>query len=215
MAQYINFLNPSSKDMEDVHDNVPTCPGTCFFIDIVDSSMLKYNEGLSQWGKKINNTFNFISIINEFPDNIVKGIGDEIMIYISDDDLARKSSINNYFILLQEIYATIDNLKSFPMKGLFLPCKVSIHYCSDVYNITFLKDTNDYYGIDIDLTARLSSKARANTIVLSEVFYQKALNDFLNKYPNKDREVLDHVSEIIKTEFKGVPHLTDYRIIEV
>ncbi len=215
MAQFINFLDPNSKEIEKVLDEIPKCPGTCFFIDIVDSTRIKYKEGLTQWGKKLNNTFNFISVINEFPDNVVKGIGDEIMLYIPDKDLGRKSSFNDYFALLQEIYATIDTIKNFPVDGLFLYCKVAIHYCPEAYNITFLEGTNDYYGKDIDLTARLTSKAIVNRIVLSEAFYQKVLQNFNESYSGQKNSVLNQVSEKYIEDFKGVPHLTEYRIIDV
>lgn len=94
-------------------------------------------------GKKLNNTFNFISFLNDFPDNVVKGIGDEIMLYIPDKDLKAKSTYNDYFALLEEIYATIDNINNYPVENVFLNCKVSIHYCTEVYNITFFKGVSE------------------------------------------------------------------------
>jgi class 3 adenylate cyclase len=215
MAKYIHFRDPNSTEIEKVLEGIPKCPGTCFFIDIVGSTLIKYKQGLKNWGKKLNNTFNFISIINDFPDNVVKGIGDEIMLFIPDDELSRKSVCNDYFSLLQEIYATIDNIKNFPIDGLFLPCKVAIHYCTWAYNISFLEGANDYYGKDIDLTARLTSKAKPNRIVLSEQFYQKVVCDVEKKHQDVFDSVIEKVSGKYLEDFKGVPTPTEYRIIDV
>ena len=215
MAKYIHFRNPNSEAIEKLLEGIPTTPGTCFFIDIVGSTRIKYKSGLKTWGRMLNNTFNFISILNEFPDNVVKGIGDEIMLYIPDSELKQKSAYTDYFSLLLEIYATIDNIKNFPLEGLFLPCKVAIHYCTDAYNITFLEGANDYYGKDIDLTARLTAKAIANRIVMSEAFYRKALTDYEEKYSQNLHRAMDNVSEKYMEDFKGIPHPTGYRVIDV
>lgn len=214
MAQYIHFRNPNSKEIEKALEKIPPSPGTCVFIDIVGSTRIKYGSDLKTWGRKINNTFNFISILNDFPDNVVKGIGDEIMLYIPDEELAQKTSYNDYFSLLQEIHATIDNIRNFPIEGLFLPCKVAIHYCTDAYNITFLEGANDYYGKDIDLTARLTSKAKANRIVLSETFYQKVRKDYNQKYASNTDCVMTGISGKYLEDFKGVPDSTEFRILD-
>ncbi len=214
MAQYIHFRDPNSKEIEKTLEEIPQAPGTCLFIDIVGSTQIKYGTDLKTWGKKINNTFNFISILNDFPGNVVKGIGDEIMLYIPDEELAKKTSYNDYFSLLQEIHATIDNIRNFPIEGLFLPCKVAIHYCTDAYNITFLKGANDYYGKDIDLTARLTSKAKANRIVLSEAFYRKVYKDYTQKYSTNTGSVVSNISGKYLEDFKGVPGPTEYRVID-
>ncbi len=215
MAKYIHYRDPKSKEIEAVLGEMPQVPGTCFFIDIVGSTQIKYNSDFKTWGRMLNNTFNFISLLNEFPQNVVKGIGDEMMLYIPDDELRQKDSFNDYFSLLVEIYATLDNIRNFPVDGLFLPCKVAIHYCTDAYNITFLEGANDYYGKDIDLTARLTSKAKANRIVMSELFYQKAYENYTDKYRLSMHRALDQVSEKYIEDFKGIPHPTEFRIIDV
>lgn len=215
MVKYIHYKDPNSKEIEAVLGGLPKAPGTCFFIDIVGSTRIKYETGLKTWGRMLNNTFNFISILNEFPNNVVKGIGDEMMLYIPDDELEKKPSFSDYFSLMVEIYATLDNIRNFPVEGLFLPCKVAIHYCTEAYNITFLEGANDYYGKDIDLTARLTSKAKANRIVLSEVFYKKAITDYEEKYSESMHRAMDQISEKYIEDFKGIPHPTEYRIIDV
>lgn len=212
---YIHDRNPNSNEIKDRLNEIPKCPGTCLFIDIVNSTEIKYQTGIAEWGQKINNTFNFLSLLNEFPDNIVKGIGDEIMLYIPDDELKAKTGYNNYLGLLSELYSTLYNIKYFPNNKMFLECKMSIHYCTEAYNITFLEGANDFYGSDIDLSARLMSKAIANRIVISEDFYTKVKGDFVRNSQNEN----DHTYKLISTkyleDFKGIPKSTEYRVINV
>jgi len=215
MVKFIHFKDPNSPDIEKMINEIPKCPGTCFFIDIINSTDIKYKTEIQSWAKKLNNTFNFLTFLNDFPENIVKGIGDEIMLYIPDKVLSSKSTYNNHFALLEEIYATIDNIKNFPNKDMFLNCKVSIHYCTEVYNITFLEGANDYYGKDIDLTARLMSKAKANRIVLSERFFVKVNNDIIDNNINTKGTCLENISGKYIEDFKGVPSYTEFRIIDV
>lgn len=215
MAHFISFLDPNSQEIEKVLEKIPKCPGTCMFIDIVASTSIKYDSGLKEWGRKLNNTFNFISLLNDFPDNVVKGIGDEIMLFIPDRELKNKSTFKDYFSLLQEIFSTLDNIRNYPIDGVFLQCKVGIHYCTEVYNITFLEGANDYYGQDIDLTARLASKAKPNRIVMSEVFYEKVKADYNSKYKDLKNTAFDRISGKYFEDFRGVPNPTELRIIDV
>ncbi len=215
MAHYIHFRDPNSKEIEKKLAGIPKCPGTRFFIDVINSTDIKYKTDFSDWGKQLNNTFNFISFLNDFPDNVVKGIGDELMLYIPDEDLFSKTAYNNYFALLEEIYATIDNLVNYPVPNTFLNCKVSIHYCTEVYNISYFEHANDYYGIDIDLTARLMSKAKANRIVMSEKFFTKVKNDLVDKNLRIENTSLANISPVYMEDFKGVPYPTEYRFLDI
>lgn len=212
---YIYCKDPLSEDLSNQLSEIPTCPGVCIFLDLVGSTRVKYKEGIESWGKKLNNTFNFFSFLNDFPDHFVKGIGDEIMLYIPDELFHERKSLNDYYALLEEIYATVDNITNFPIPDLFFDCKVSIHYCTDVYNITFFKGLQDYYGIDIDISARLMSKATSNRIVLSEVFYQKAKEDFEKNYDDSGSLALSCISEKYIEDFKGVPESTAFRVIDI
>lgn len=215
MAHYIHFRDPNSKEIEEKLESLPKCPGTCFFIDVINSTDIKYKTELRDWGKRLNNTFNFISFLNDFPDNVVKGIGDELMLYIPDEDLFAKTSFNTYFALLEEIYATIDNLVNYPIPETFLNCKVSIHYCTEVYNMTYFEKANDYYGMDIDLTARLMSKAKANRIVMSEKFFTKVKNDMIDQNIRIENTSIADISPVYMEDFKGVPWPTEYRFIDI
>ena len=215
MVEYIHFKDPNSEEMLNFLSSIPKCPGTCFFMDINRSTDMKYEGGLTDWGRKLNNTFNFLSLLNDFPDNIVKGIGDEIMLFIPDDVLKKKPGINSYFMLLEEIYATLYNIRHYPVADTFLPCKVAIHYCTEVYNVTFFEGTNDYYGSDVDLTARLMTKCLENRIVLSEKFLAKVRKDMKQLGLPDNTGCLGNISERFLENFKGVPVSTKYRIIDV
>jgi len=212
MTIYLHSKDPLSNEILKQVKHIPKCPGTCIFIDIYNSTNLKFEVRFEEWAKMMNNTFNFITILSGFPKNVVKGIGDEIMIYIPDEELKNNDYFRSHYELLMEIYATIDNIKNFPVKKLFLECKVSIHFSRDVYNITFLKGFNDYYGKGIDLAARLQSKSKPNRIVISEEFYKKVKKD-TRSIP--DSKILKVISKKYIEDFKGLPKPTEYRVIDV
>lgn len=215
MATFIHSKNPLSAELESQLNSLPVCPGTCIFIDIINSTDLKYRTGIETWGRMLNNTFNFISFLNDFPTNIVKGIGDEIMLYIPDEELSRKQGINSYLSLLHEIYATLDNLRNHPLTDHFLQCKVAIHHSHEVYNITFLKGANDYYGRGIDLAARFMQKGRPNRIVMSQDFFDLVVADSQNTGNGSEDTVLKQVSPMYHEDFKGVPFPVAYRFIDL
>jgi class 3 adenylate cyclase len=213
MATYINHHNPNAPEMDEQIRELEKVPGVCIFIDLINSTGDKYSSINDSWIKKTNNTFNFISILNQFPDFVVKGIGDEMMLYLPDHALANNDAFSNYYDLLSEIYATMDTLVHHPLKDLFYKCKVGIHYCTEVFNITFFEGVNDYYGKDIDLSARLMTKACKNRIVMSECFYQKALKDYAQDA--EDSIFLSSISDVHTEIFKGVPHPVQYRMLDV
>lgn len=215
MTHYIHFSNPNSPEMIRELEAIPRFPGTCFFMDINKSTDIKYSGGLKDWGRKLNNTFNILLYTNHFQGNVVKGIGDEVMLYIPDDELKKKSSNNHYLGLLEDIFASLFIIKNHADPGMFLNCKVAIHYCTEVYNITFLRGAKDYYGSDIDLTARLMTKSFENRIVLSERFYGMVREDLSSLGVPENETCLTHVSDKFTFHFQGVPAPTDYRIIDV
>jgi len=215
MAYYIHYTDPNSEDMLRDLEQVPRCPGICFFMDINKSTDIKYQGGLKDWGRKLNNTFNNLLYANHFQYHVVKGIGDEMMLFIPEEVLQKKSSNNTCFALLEDIYAALFLIKNHPDQDLYLNCKVAIHYCTEAHNITFFEGADDYYGSDIDLTARLMSKSVENRIVLSEKFYVKVVNDLISMGLPIDTGCLSQVSERFIENFKGVPVSTAFRVIEV
>lgn len=147
--------------------NINPTSGICIFIDICGSTEVKNNE-LPKWLTLLHNTM--VSMTNSaiFQDNIVKVIGDEIMIFIKDSDLG---SVTYDTVLLE----LMNSLEKFPnqLSEWILETKASIHYCKDVYEISFINPNKDFYGIGIDLTARLIGKASNNTIIVSDDYYRK------------------------------------------
>ncbi|NCA77941.1 MAG: hypothetical protein EOM90_16560 [Alphaproteobacteria bacterium] len=215
MLRYIHYTDPNSEEMVRELDRIPRCPGTCFFMDINKSTDMKYLGGLKDWGRKLNNTFNNLLYANHFQHHVVKGIGDEMMLYIPDEVLKAKTTNNTCYALLEDIHAGLFLIKNHPDPDLFLNCKVAIHHCSEVYNITFFEGADDYYGSDIDLTARLMTKSVENRIVMSETFYQMVLTDLRALHLAEDSGCLSEVSAPYRELFKGVPVPTVYRYIDV
>ena len=136
-------------------------------------------------------------------------------LYIPDSELEKRFSNKTYYALLEDIYSSMYTIINHPDDGLFLKCKVSIHYYTEVYNITFIEGANDYYGSDIDLTARLMTKSIENRIVMSEKFLLKVRDDLIKLNLPFDTGCLNKLSEKYFENFKGVPVFTEYRIIDV
>ena len=215
MARYIHYTDPNSEDMMRDLEEIPRCPGICFFMDINRSTDIKYQGGLKDWGRKLHNTLNNLLYPNHFQKHVVKGIGDEVMLFIPDEVLQKKTSNSTCFALLEDIYAALFLIKNHPDQDLYLNCKVAIHYCTEVHNITFFEGADDYYGSDIDLTARLMTKCIENRIVLSEKFYIKVVNDLINMGLPMETGCLARVSERFMENFRGVPVSTAFRVIDV
>ena len=213
MVKFIHFRDPHSEEMLTTLNSIPKSPGTCFFMDINRSTDLKYQGGIADWGRKLNNTFNFLLFANHFENYIVKGIGDEMMLFISDEEL--QASGRSFLSLLEDIYSSLYTIQYHPNSGLFLECKVAIHYCTEVYNITFFEGANDYYGSDIDLTARLMTKCIDRRIVMSEKFLLKIREDLAFKGLSEGAGLIPGISQRQRTRFKGVPKATHYHYIDV
>ena len=181
----INSLNPVS--------------GICIFIDMCNSTELKQRD-LKEWVIMIANTIQQVNtLLGQY---VVKVIGDELMIYIPDSKIGNE----NYAIIFDFVKCFLSDFK-YDIDDISLRLKAAIHYCDDVYNITYLEHHNDYYGNGIDLTARLMSKTKEKRIVLSEVFYQKA-------FPISP-EHFEGVSDKYIEDFKGFANHTEFRILDV
>ena len=214
MATFIDVHQKGDAGIEKTLADLPGCNGTGLFLDITSSTEIKYKKGFKDWVLLLKNTFNLLGLQDKLRNNIIKYIGDEIMIFIPDDVLLSEDlSIYDYYTLLQEIYATVDILKMLHVEMVHMKCKVAIHYCKEVYNITFFKGYNDYYGKDIDLTARLLSKADENRIVISELFYQKVLMDLNKKQMPITSGCLEYVSDTRSGLFKGIPNSIPFRLL--
>lgn len=215
-ASFIHNRDPNSVELYKLLKSLPKVPGVCIFIDLVNSTEIKYNTGIEHWGRLLNNTFNMINVLNDFQEFVVKGIGDELMIYIPEKELNKRSEgIMDYFTLLAEVHSTLDTLENYPLDNVFMKCKACLHYCRDVYNITYFKNANDYYGKDIDLSARLMTKSKQNRIVISDTFYQKIAVDIEQHPEYAHHPFFNNISDKYIEEFKGVPRPTAYRFLDV
>jgi class 3 adenylate cyclase len=212
MAQYVHFRDPKAKEMTDLLRSIPRCPGTCMFMDITRSTRLKYDEDLVEWGRKLNNTFNILLYANHLEQFIVKGIGDEMMLYVPDEELLSRDSDNDYYSLVENVHSALFLIRQ--QVSVFLTCQVAIHHCTEAYNITFFERANDYYGRDIDLTARLMTKCVESRIVLSEQYYVKVKQDLIRMKRSPREGCLATLSGKRRAIFKGVPAPTAYRVID-
>jgi len=208
------YLGPwldSKVNYKQLIENLLPEPGTCIFLDICDSTLVKNTHDLSYWITVMRNT---VSIGQTLPSlsQPLKLIGDEIMYYIPDSELAESG----------ESYATIfDSVKNFmstwgnEFDSYTMKLKGAIHYCADVYPISFigsLKETSkgifemepfkDFYGSGIDLTARLMKKAEEKLIVISD--------DFFNKAHSQSPEFFNGIQGPFQETFKGFQIPTTY-----
>jgi hypothetical protein len=142
-------------------------PGTCIFIDVTGSTAMKNTRTTTQWLLLLSNCFSDSkSYLSPFP--LLKTIGDELMYYIEDSDLAAAGY--NHF----QVY---DNLWQIAVQqsGLYPDVKISAAWCDDVYPVTFIPGQQDYYGLGIDQTARLKGEAKPKEVVIDEQLHQRVM----------------------------------------
>ncbi|MVN23490.1 nucleotidyl cyclase domain-containing protein [Mucilaginibacter arboris] len=199
---YLNFDNPQLLK-EQIEGLTPT-KGVCIFIDICGSTAIK-SEDLKKWIILIGNTIRICSGTSTlFRDNILKLIGDEIMIFIPDDKIIQANE--NYATVL-DILKNCVSINPPTIENITLKTKAAIHYCTDTYNISYSSIVDDYYGNGIDLTARLMKKSDERKIVISETFY--------NMVNQIEPSFLSGTSDISQEQFKGIIGKTDYRVMTV
>ena len=213
---YLGPFSDTKDNYKQLIDNLRPESGTCIFLDICDSAEAKNAKALGYWITVMRNT---ISIGQTLPSlyQPLKIIGDEIMYYIPDSELAQSG----------ESYATIfDSVKNFisswgnEFDSYIMKLKGAVHYCKDVYPISFIgylkkttKGSNemepfkDFYGSGIDLTARLMTQAQKKLIVISDDFYEKAYS--------QRKEFFDGIQGPFQEKFKGFQISTKYWKYEV
>ena len=196
---YLNFHN--QKILEKQIEELKPVAGVCIFIDICGSTEIK-NETLKHWIVLIGNTIRMCSsTFILFHNNVVKLIGDEIMIFIPDEQI---TSANENYATVLDLLISCLSLNSPEIENITLKLKATIHYCTNAYNISFISEADDYYGNDIDLTARLMKlKASKKKIVLSETFYQ-----LVNAI---DSSILTNTTDKLEFQFEGINGSTAYR----
>jgi class 3 adenylate cyclase len=174
--------------------------GTCIFIDLCSSTGIK-QKGRQQWILYLGNAF----ILQHSPllkSHRVKIIGDEIMVFVPDEDL----DADGHVALFDEVTLAVSRWQN-EIDEMTLRSKAAIHHCDDVCGITFHEQVKyDYYGIGIDLTARLMKHAVENRIICSDSFYRKICTDNECALKMKGRYI---------GNFKGIPGDVQYWIHDV
>ena len=129
------------------------------------------DQPATDWARAVYNTF--AKVRSFLPPTIspLKCIGDEVMYFIPEPLMTSGASTR-----LQR-FAELCSIAREP-DPLFKRVKVVVAYCTNAYPLTFLKGTPDVYGKDIDLSARLRSKATEGELVMNEPFVQEARTEY-------------------------------------
>ncbi len=152
-------LSPSLKSQI---DNLQPTAGYCIFIDSVGSTALKDNEP-RVWLSRLYDIFALAkAYLKEFQP--LKTIGDALMYYIAEDELKAKHQT------ALSLHLGLSFLVQEKTTDVFGRTKVAIAHCKDAYRVTFVRGTEDIYGRDIDLSARLLSVAQPGEIMMNERF---------------------------------------------
>lgn len=156
---------PGTPSLPGILQDLKPTPGTCIFIDVTGSTAMKNTRSTTQWLLLLSNCFSDCrSWLRPFP--LLKTIGDELMYYIEDNDLAAAGY--NHF----QIYDALWQI-SVQQSALYPDVKISAAWCDDVYAVTFIPGQQDYYGLGIDLAARLKGYAEPKDVVIDERLYQR------------------------------------------
>ncbi|KAB2907559.1 MAG: hypothetical protein LC102_07075 [Ignavibacteriales bacterium] len=194
----IFYKNSKLEISERSFKKLETISGVCIFVDVVNSTEIKYRS-YQQWIIRLYNTLRPIAEISPiFNNNLVKIIGDELMIFIPDASMDDE----NYDRILELLYTGMTIfLDKYP--DLVLQTKAAVHHCSNIYPISFIQNRLDYYGLDIDLTSRLLNRSGPNNIIISEKFFDKLTEKNLDEF--------EHTGKVYEDKFRGIGNLVKYR----
>lgn len=194
------FINPYDKNLPQKVLQLKPMSGYCFIIDIAGSTELK-DIDLSKWIIFIYNTFANImgNLFMKF--NPIKSLGDALMFFIPEDNMKDENPLTLFHALWNIISSDEPNLRE---------VKIGVTFCEDAYDITFVPDTVDVYGKDIDLTARLSSLAESQEIIMNVGFAEKVRGEY---NISKDRETYSEVLHIKGPWPTKISGFADYQSI--
>lgn len=169
------IIDNNDPDLKTKIADLPTAPGYCILLDMVDSTKMKQSRR-DEWIAYVYNTFTNSNMYLS-PFRPLKSVGDELMYYITDHELT-SSGYSSLFI-----FDALSKLAQ-ETETYFKPVRIGAARCEDVYAMTFLPNTNDYYGRDVDLTARLLDLASAREVVINEPFRESIMARY-NEVGNK------------------------------
>ena len=141
------LIDPRDPALKSKVESMAKTPGICIFIDITGSTEMKC-VGVKEWIARTHNCFANSASWLPIGTTPIKSIGDALMYYIEELDLS-DSGYNALQIFDGLWHLATETGAEFP------DVKIGAAWCEEVYPITFLAGSRDYYGIDIDLTARL------------------------------------------------------------
>jgi len=194
------FINPYDKDLPQKVLQLKPMNGYCFIIDIAGSTELK-DIDLSKWIIFIYNTFANImgNLFMKF--NPIKSLGDALMFFIPEDNMKDETPLTLFHSLWNIISSDESNLGQ---------VKIGATFCSDAYDITFVPDSVDVYGKDIDLTARLSSLAESQEIIMNVGFVEKVREQYDKLEDTENYSEVRHIKGPWPTKISG---FADYQNI--
>jgi class 3 adenylate cyclase len=164
------FFDPNDPNLRAKIEALVPTPGYCVLVDMVGSTAMK-DAPILQWAPKIHNAFANTMAFLDPSIRPLKSIGDELMFYISCEKLAERGE--GALCLYSGLFSVAGE-----KDPLFTDVKIAIAYCERAYRLSFLPGVEDIYGKDIDLTARLLSKALPREIVMNEAFVRILKHDF-------------------------------------
>lgn len=198
------FIDLADSDLKSKVEAMQKTPGICIFIDITGSAQMK-SVGLKQWIAKFINCFanSKATLPSQF--RPIKIIGDALMYYIEESDLIR----SGYTAL--QIYDDLWQIAA--ETGADYPeVKIGAAWCDDAYSITFLPGSRDYYGIDIDLTARIQAIAASKEVVIDARLHRRVLENYQVTGNKEQFESVPLLRGPETKELKGIPGIvTIYR----
>jgi class 3 adenylate cyclase len=194
------WINPDDPELKRRLNSLQPTPGYCIFIDIAGSAAMK-QQGIRQWITLIHNCFANARLFLD-PFSPVKGIGDALMYYIELSDLGQSGYTPlQIFDGLWQI-ATEDDSE-------FPAVRIGAARCEQAYALTFLPGNQDYYGTDIDMTARLQSLAKEREVVIERRFYEDIAADY-RSIGNQEQFVSYRSLRGPRQEsLKGIPSVTE------
>ena len=164
------LFDPDDPQLRAKLNALAPTPGYCVLVDIVGSTAMK-DAPFLEWTPKIHNAFANTMAFLDPRIRPLKSIGDELMFYITCEQMRQLGEVPLH------LYSGLFSVAG-ERDPLFTDVKIAIAYCENAYPLSFLRGVDDVYGKDIDLTARLLSKAQPREIVMNEPFARMVKADF-------------------------------------
>lgn len=196
------LISPNNPNLKADVEALTKTPGICIFIDITGSTQMKCGS-LKEWIAKIYNCFANAATLMPPEFVPIKSIGDALMYFIEEPDLLASgyTAMGVYDGLWQMATETATE---------FPEVKIGAAWCEEVYPITFFAGSRDYYGIDIDLTARLQSTANSKEVVIDSRLHDKVCEHYFSA---GNRDQFTSVAKLSGPEnatLKGIPHQVQF-----